>query len=40
VHRGFDQVKGQPFQILAHTVAAVPAHVRNIVIIDIAKKAR
>ena len=40
VHRGFDQVKGQPFQILAHTVAAGPAHVRNIVIIDIAKKAR
>ena len=40
VHRGFDQVKGQPFQILQHTVAAVPAHVRNIVVIDVAKKPR
>jgi hypothetical protein len=36
--RGFDARKGQPSQSMRHSVAAVPALVKNIVAIDISKK--
>jgi TldD protein len=36
--RGFDTRKGQPSQLMRHSVAAVPALVKNIVAIDISKK--
>jgi TldD protein len=36
--RGFDTRKGQPSQSMRHSVAAVPALVKNIVAIDISKK--
>jgi TldD protein len=38
MRRGFYEVKGQPFQLLNHTVTAVPALVRGIAVIDVSKR--
>jgi TldD protein len=38
MRRGFYEAKGQPFQLLNHTVTAVPALVRGIAVIDVSKR--